>query len=548
MKEQPPRVLIAEDDPLVSRMIQGLLEEIDYQVAARASDGRQAVALTRETQPDVVLMDVRMSKIDGIRAARTILEQCPTPVVILSAYETPELLQEASAAGVGAYLVKPPTARELERAISISIARFDDIVSLRRQNAELAALHQASLTLTSRLELEAVLSALLEQALDLVKASDTHIFFFDGSELTFGAALWANGTQGQPIASPRPNGLTANVARRGEPIVIPNVNDHPLFQEWQWGGAIIGLPLKVGDQVIGVMNIAFQDPRRFEANELRLLESLAAQAAIANHNARLFEPVQRNAAELEERVKERTHELTQANERLKELDRLKTRFINDISHELRTPATNVRLYLELLERGRAERHGQYLAVIKEQTDQMVHLVEDILDFSQLELDRSNLVFSPVDLNLSAQGVIAEVRPRAEAAGLTVSFHPDATLPTVAAESTQVKLVIDILLDNAINYTRAGKIRVRTYQMEKPAMACVEVTDTGRGIPQEDQPHIFERFFRGQGVGSSNIPGTGLGLSIAKEIVELHEGRIDVKSYEGQGSTFTVRLPLGKEEG
>ena len=134
---QDVRVLIAEDDYLNSEMLKGLLEEIWYTIVGEAADGLETVEMTQSLQPDVILMDIKMPDMDGLEATRLIQERCPTPVVVVTAYETPELVEEASAAGVGAYLVKPPSAREMERAITIAIARFDDLMELRRLNAEL---------------------------------------------------------------------------------------------------------------------------------------------------------------------------------------------------------------------------------------------------------------------------------------------------------------------------------------------------------------------------------------------------------------------------
>jgi AmiR/NasT family two-component response regulator len=131
------RVLVVEDDSLVSEMIQGLLERMWYIVAGRAVNGLQAIEMTQSTRPDVVLMDIKLPDMDGIEAARRIYESCPTPVVVLTAYDTPELVERASAAGVGAYLLKPPDAHEMDRAIAIAMARFDDLMELRRLNAEL---------------------------------------------------------------------------------------------------------------------------------------------------------------------------------------------------------------------------------------------------------------------------------------------------------------------------------------------------------------------------------------------------------------------------
>jgi AmiR/NasT family two-component response regulator len=135
--QRDTQVLIVEDAPLVGKMIQGVLEDIGYTVIGKAIDGLQAIEMTESLRPDVVLMDIEMPNMDGIEATRQIHEFCPTPVVVLTAHEKPELVEGASAAGVGAYLLKPPDAREMERAIAIAMARFDDLMELRRLNAEL---------------------------------------------------------------------------------------------------------------------------------------------------------------------------------------------------------------------------------------------------------------------------------------------------------------------------------------------------------------------------------------------------------------------------
>lgn len=137
MTQKQIRVLIAEDDFLVSEMVQGIIEDLGYVVAGKAGDGQQAIDMTQTLRPDIILMDIEMPDINGIEAARRIRDSCPTPVVILTAYETPALLKEASQAGVGAYLVKPPHISTLERAMTIALARFEDMMELDRLNVEL---------------------------------------------------------------------------------------------------------------------------------------------------------------------------------------------------------------------------------------------------------------------------------------------------------------------------------------------------------------------------------------------------------------------------
>lgn len=139
VRREPVQVLIVEDNPRVSGMIQRLLESMGYAVAGQARNGRQAVEMTQTLRPDVVLMDLRLPDMNGIEAMQRIYEDCPTPVVVLSAYQEPILVQQAGKVGAGAYLVKPPDGEEMDRAITIAITRFEDMMQLRQLNDELKA-------------------------------------------------------------------------------------------------------------------------------------------------------------------------------------------------------------------------------------------------------------------------------------------------------------------------------------------------------------------------------------------------------------------------
>ena len=176
--------------------------------------------------------------------------------------------------------------------------------------AELQVVIQASLSLAASLELQSALNSILENAMAFVPADDAHIFLYDGEHLEFGAALFDSEQQQKPYSDPRQNGLTYTVARTGEVIIVNDVMTHPLFTEWQWGGSIAGLPLKIGDEVQGVMNIAFTQQHTFSKDELQILKLLASQAAIIIHNASLYEQAQQEIAErkqIEKALKESEH-------------------------------------------------------------------------------------------------------------------------------------------------------------------------------------------------------------------------------------------------
>ena len=161
-----PRVLIVEDDALVGEMIQGVLGEMAYRIAGWAVDGSQAIEMTRSLRPDAVLLDLGLSDMDGIEVARRIQEVCPTPVVVLTANASQRMVERASRAGVGAYLVKPLSVRRAERAITIAVARFDDMMELRRLNEAL----QTEIAERQQVDRERVrLIGELQEALDNVK-------------------------------------------------------------------------------------------------------------------------------------------------------------------------------------------------------------------------------------------------------------------------------------------------------------------------------------------------------------------------------------------
>lgn len=224
----------------------------------------------------------------------------------------------------------------------------------------------------------------------------------------------------------------------------------------------------------------------------------------------------------------------------KELERLKDIFVADVSHELRTPTTNIGLYLELLEAAPDDKKAEYIQVLKEQSQLLRRLVEDILDLSRLAIGKTRKIdYGPVDLNLLVEQVVTAYLPAAQRHGLELSTEP-AAKAIVRGEEHYLSRAIQNLIGNAIQYTPRGWVKVRTYRNGE--WVCLEVQDSGIGIGEEDLPHIFERFYRGKTVRQSKVPGTGLGLAIVKEIVDLHNGRIELNSTVGGGTAFRLYLP------
>jgi len=231
---------------------------------------------------------------------------------------------------------------------------------------------------------------------------------------------------------------------------------------------------------------------------------------------------------------------------LKALDRMKSRFVSNISHELRTPITTIKLYAALLRKASPGKREGYLETLEQETEQLARLIEDILHISRIDAGRLGMEPRPTPLNELTEVAVVSHQTPAQNRGLTLEHRPAEPGPVAPVDPEQMMQALNNLVANAIQYTpEGGKVVISTGkgEAEGRAWATLTVADTGIGIPEEELPHIFERFFRGDEPRLMQMPGTGLGLAIAKEIVELHGGRVTVESQVGKGTTFTVWLPL-----
>ncbi len=230
---------------------------------------------------------------------------------------------------------------------------------------------------------------------------------------------------------------------------------------------------------------------------------------------------------------------------LRRLERVRQDFVANVSHEIRTPLTTIRAMSEVITEVDSEDEllrEKYLRQIVGEVDRLTLIVEDLLTLSIAE--STGLRKEPVDLRELIDGVVLQLMPKAEQRGLHLAITGPETLP-LYANPTQVTQVVLNLIDNALNYTNEGGVEVRI--TETPGEAVFSVSDTGSGIPSEDLPRIFERFYRVDKSRSRAKGGTGLGLSIVKHMVEAHGGRVSVESTLNRGTTFMVVLPRDNEE-
>jgi PAS domain S-box-containing protein len=239
-----------------------------------------------------------------------------------------------------------------------------------------------------------------------------------------------------------------------------------------------------------------------------------------------------------------------------EVDRLKSEFVATVSHELRTPMTSIRGYTDVLLMGAAgalnENQTHFLKIVKNNTERLNVLVNDLLDVSRIESGRVTLSPQALDLREIAEEVIEDVLRRSQEENKPMALSLDAPrkLPRVYGDIERVRQIMANLIFNAYHYTpENGTITVRIHALNDGHEVQVDVEDNGVGIALEDHDRVFERFYRGEHPLVLATPGTGLGLSIVKQIVEMHNGRIWMKSsgVPGEGSTFSFTLPVHEKQ-
>jgi two-component system sensor histidine kinase BaeS len=226
-------------------------------------------------------------------------------------------------------------------------------------------------------------------------------------------------------------------------------------------------------------------------------------------------------------------------------ERLRRNMVADIAHELRTPLSNLRGYLEAASDGLVKLDEATVHSLTEEASSLSRLVNDLQELSLADAGELKLVFQPEDISRLITETVTVLQAKASAKNIEISTDLPAELPEVNIDSHRIKQVLYNLMDNAVAHTGPeGRITVTARQEED--FLNISVADTGEGIPAEDLPMIFERFYRVDKSRTRATGGTGLGLTIAKRLVEAHGGRIDVRSRPGKGTTFTFSLPVSND--
>ena len=418
--------------------------------------------------------------------------------------------------------------------------RKEDEEALQRRNEYLAASAEIGRLVTSTLDLEAIFVRSVNLIVERFGFYYASIFIIE--ETGFNAVLQeATGKAGKMLKERKhtlavgSNSTVGKATSSGEVVVINNTTldplhkYNPLLPETKAEAAI---PLRIGDRIIGVLDIQSTEINAFTEDDVAIFQLLTDQIAVGIDNARSYNIAQ------------------QAVEEMREVDRLKSQFLANMSHELRTPLNSIigfaRVILKGIDGPITELQQQDLTAIFNSGQHLLGLINDILDLSRIEAGKMDLTFDEVNINELIPSVMSTAAGLVKDKPVEMKSDIEADLPTVRADAMRIRQVLINFISNAAKFTEEDEITVKASLEESVAgqpSVIVSVTDTGPGIAQEDQAKLFQPFSQVDASLTRKVGGSGLGLSICHHLIQMHNGQIGVHSAAGKGSTFYFTIPI-----
>ena len=459
------------------------------------------------------------------------------------------LLREGTLIGViilARTAVAPFTEKQIElvttfadqAVIAIENARLFDEVQAR--NRDLTALGEVGRAVSSTLDLKAVLKTIIDRAVDLSGTDGGSIFYYreDVGRFELGETSGleeqvAEGYRKLDIAGGQ-TGLSEAINNR-QPLQIPDITkraSNPLRDSALDAGlrAALIVPLLGSEGPLGALVLQRREFGAFSDAVVSLMQSFADQSVIALENARLFEEIAQKGRELEIASQH------------------KSQFVANMSHELRTPLAAILGYAELMQEGfygqQSDKSLDVLTRIRSNGKHLLGLINTVLDIAKIESGQFSLNLAEYALESVVETVRAATESLAQNKSLAFKTDVAKGLPTGLGDEQRLTQVLLNLVGNAIKFTDSGEVRITAKAVN--GHFTVAVADTGPGIPLEEQTRVFEQFHQVDNSNTKAKGGTGLGLAIAKQIVEMHGGRIWVESTLGKGATFQMELPIRAE--
>jgi signal transduction histidine kinase/CheY-like chemotaxis protein len=520
------RVLVVDDQKVSRATVAAMLNAAGHAVES-ASSGPEGLERARGGRPDVIVLDVQMPGMDGFEVVERLKQDASTasiPILLLTAQApTDELLVRGLELGAYEFLNKGCSRSEL-------VARVGVMARIKRGYDELSAVARVSGLALEAGDLQALADGVAGQVQRTFRG-DAVLFNLPGD----GAATEVRASCGVPTYDPRwfvtvDLVLERLSCRPGAPAVAlePGAGGG----EWPYpfgAGMAVCVARSTGSPAL--LAAFRQEAVPFGEEDLALLALLGRQATLALDNAVLHAQTRQQARTLEEQAAALGHAMTE-----------RSRFFASMSHELRTPINAILGYSDLLREGvygdLTGTQSGAMDRVSRSARHLLELVNDVLDISKLEAGKLEIHPEPTPLGALLRDLAAtlELQAREKGVALEVAIEEDVTLVT---DPGRVRQIVLNLLSNAVKFTDVGGVRVLLTRYGQWAEVCV--VDTGPGIDPEDQERVFQEFEQTR--GGAGRGGTGLGLPISRRLAGLLGGRLTLESTPGEGSRFTLRLPL-----
>jgi signal transduction histidine kinase len=542
---KPVHVLYVEDDVGLARLFQKKLERVGY-VVDLVYDGESGLAQITQQTYDVVALDFKLPGQDGLEIMHKLLDMPHPPIIMITGTGNEQTAVEAMKLGASDYIVKDPDGSYLDLMPStiqqvllrqqLVIERAQAVAALQKRNQKLALLNEAGQALTSIFDLDQIMSRLLQALIDLTDAAGSSVWLWVPMRqdlLECRAVFHYRRTPPlQGIQVHVGEGVAGWVAQHNQPAIVPDAAADPRFAhriDHNTGfqtHSIMAVPLRLGDGLIGVIEVVNKREGEFDTDDLAFTQTLAASAAIAIHNASLVEALHQRTQDLEARKNE--------------LDA----FAHTVAHDLQNPLSLITGYAEMLVETEfvlteAEKEKS-LNHILENTRKMSNIIEELLLLATVR--REDIAVAPVDMARTVKEARRRLSHMIEKSRATLTAP--STWPLAMGYAPWVEAAWVNYLSNALRYGGDPPIIEIGSVPEGEGMIRFWVRDKGPGIPLEQQARLFQPF---EQVNKIRAKGHGLGLSIVRRIIEKLGGQVGLESEVGQGSTFWFILPKAEED-
>jgi two-component system sensor histidine kinase EvgS len=517
MSNSPMQILLVEDQKydfeMARRVLQQHYKDVNIHWAARGED---ALSLLKEQQVDVIVLDYELPGLSGLETLQQMqIGLVEVPTIFVTGNGDEETAVRALKLGARDYLVKDSFGHYLERLPFVVRRVFDQCRSEQLQE------HISQELQRRNDRLRATIASMDDLVFVIGKNSEFVSYYQPPGKHSLSATPeFFLGQTYFDVLPDHVSQLIEDAIAEARETEEPQHFEYPLrsMTTTYWFEAKLTV--------------------RYDRQGLYDGVTIVVRDITARKQAETV--LRRYNLELEQRVTARTLELTEANDRLKGLDRLRAKLIDDMAHELRTPITNLKLYLELLHQNRhQEKAEHYFDVLHQQVDRLEALIGNIVTFSEVQAQEMD--FEMHNVVALMKRIIDAERTKLVERGLALEFTSEEEGYSLWGNEEQLKTILRIPFLNAIKYSKSGTIKLHMCKKEDAIQISIE--DEGIGIPEADQAHIFERFYRGGNVSQLTIPGSGMGLATLQELLTMYRGRVAVESEENHGARFILTIPI-----